>query len=122
MSDDNSGNQMRKSTKAALGVSFALLAIDPLMKLKNFVMDEQVVTNARIERTLTEGFQRLEKKFDDHIVAEVDTHRRIRGLGREELAAAENRCEKSADKLEIRVLNIETALFKNVAQNKRAIN
>lgn len=116
MADEVSPNNMRKTTKAAIGFSMAMLAIGPLKDLKEFILGDQQVTNARIEQTMKESFAALDQKLTKHMDDDQIVHRRIRDLDRDDLAALEVRCEKRSDKVEQRVSNLELLAFKAIAK------
>lgn len=114
MADDSATppNTTRKTTKVAMATAFSLLAIRPLMDLKDFILGEQMVTNARIETTMKESFTRLELKMDKHVEDETSTHRRMHDLWDTQIAATEARCEKREDKADERILNLESFAMK----------
>lgn len=109
-----------KRAAIAMTAAMALLAIRPLMDMKEFIVGEQVVTNARIEATMKESFARLENKIDKHVEDEVTTHRRMHDLWDSQIAAAEGRCEKRSDKTEDRIQNLEVYAYKAVRHARGA--
>lgn len=106
------GAVIPKRATVIMTAAMALLSVRPLMDLKEFVVGEQVVTNARIETTMKESFARLENKIEKHLEDEVSTHRRMHDLWDSQIAASEGRCEKHSDKVEDRIQNLETYAFK----------
>lgn len=112
--------KMKTSTKAVIGVTAIFAAIPQLRDLKDFLTGDQKVTNERLEKTMNEGFARLDQKITKHVDDDLVVHRRIRDLDREDVQSAESRCEKRSDKIDDRVSNLEVYAFKTNGARKRA--
>lgn len=112
--------KMKTSTKAFIGFAAIFAAIPQLRDLKDFIIGDQKVTNERLEKTMNEGFARLDQKITKHVDDDLVVHRRIRDLDRNDLDSVEARCEKRGDKIDERVSNLEVYAFKITGTRKRA--